>query len=462
VKKAEVQKFMLWLSIPGRQVSAFESAANVSYADADILVVEGVENASEVRRFLAQEGASAPVILVSDDERDRQKARALGCADLLVRPFERETAVTSVETALSLHFHREALEEKVKFDYALDAMADGVAILSPDLSIGRTNAKAKAFLGSAAASEPHFIEALKQTFRLRYAGDLVRDLGEKDLVFDAERPETASLRPLILEVRTSVARNSFRETTGIVATLRDVTEARLGAFQEEEFLNFISHKLRTPMAIVHKNASLFHKKVLGPLTPDQEKFMKVLFEKCCELVDSFEKLLGFTMLKSHKLDLPPEPIRLSEALPDRLEAFARRAAPKKLQWTVECPDDRIGANLNPKYFEMLMNALLENAVKFAEKDTVNVKAIVLPEGGRVALLIEDDGPGVPPEERERIFEAFYQVDKHRTLNVAGTGLGLAIARQIVTGFGGSISAAEAPGGGTSIRFDLPVARVQPV
>lgn len=397
-----------------------------------------------------------PSIVIVRTQEERHAAIYEGAADILTPDSGPDEILIKVETVIRLAENRASLEERARLDNVLDAMDDGIVLLGADLRIQRLNEKAKTFLGGAAAGE-HFTRLLTRAYRVADSEGLAKRFLSGPLTFDAERPETDATRALILEIRTNLVRDWTRETRGVVAALADVTERRHRSIQEEEFLNLISHKLRTPLAIVHKNASMFQQKVLGPLTPDQEKFMGVLHEKCCELVDSFEKLLGFTMLKSHALDLPPERLRLADVLPARVEAYFARKRGKKVEWTVEPPDPGACIDMHPKYFDMVLQNVLENAVKFADKDPVLIDVKSDTAGGEVVVSVWDNGPGIPPEDLEKVFEAFYQVDRHRTLNVAGTGLGLAIARRILQAHGGTMTVQSVLGEGSGFHLKFPAA-----
>lgn len=399
-----------------------------------------------------------PSIVIVRTEPERNAAIYAGAADLLSPDSAEDEILIKIETVLRLNENRASLEERARLDNVLDAMDDGIVLLGADLRIQRLNEKAKVFLGATSSGED-FVKILLRTYRTAEApAALAKHLLVGPALFDAERPETPELRPLVLEIRGNLVRDWMRQTRGVVLALSDVTERRLRAAQEEEFLNLISHKLRTPMAIVHKNASMFHQKILGPMTPDQERFMGVLYEKCCELTDSFEKLLGFTMLKSHALDLPPERLALAELLPARLEAYGARKRVKKVEWHVEVPDVSTAVSIHPKYFDMMFQNILENAVKFADKDPVRIDVQAgKSSGGDIVISVRDNGPGIPPEDREKVFEPFYQVDRDRTLNVAGTGLGLAIARRIAQAHGGCLDLESSLGQGSLFRLTLPAA-----
>lgn len=139
-----------------------------------------------------------------------------------------------------------------------------------------------------------------------------------------------------------------------------------------------------------------------------------------------------------------------------LESLARRTPGKKVTFQVQCKEKDMILHLNRRYFEMIFNNVIENGVKFNESSevTLSISAQILA-GERVRITVKDNGPGIPAEEWEKIFEQFYQVDKHRTLNIVGTGLGLAIAKHVATAMGGEIGVASKMGEGSEFHFIIP-------
>lgn len=378
--------------------------------------------------------AKVPLIMLSSRESQRQKAAEIGCADFLLRPFEPDELLIKVSTALLLSSHQGALEETGKFDHVLDAMQDGILVLNEKLEIEKANTRARDFFTDRSTL---FLERIKD-FKNNVEGSLSVVLVKGPLVFDLERPEAKDTRPLVLEARTNVIKDPFRNVIGVVVLLEDVTEKRKKSFQEEVFLNLISHKLKTPLSIVHKNAALFHQKVFGPLNADQEKFMGILYDKSCELVDSFEKLLGFTMIKTKRWDLTPEEISLGEHLAVIVETQTRKAKGRKLKFDLKIDPPDAVIQINRKYFDLILNNLIENALKFNDKETAEILLSAKRTQDGFEIEVRDNGCGIPPEDQERVFEEFYQVDKHRTLNVAGTGLGLSIVKYLTEACGGRI------------------------
>jgi signal transduction histidine kinase len=104
--------------------------------------------------------------------------------------------------------------------------------------------------------------------------------------------------------------------------------------------------------------------------------------------------------------------------------------------------------------------LLENAIGHTKEGGRVRLSVERGDGDRVSFAVEDDGPGIPAEQRERIFDRFHRTDVSRARSSGGTGLGLAIVRAIVVAHGGEVRAGSAAGGGARVEFELPGFRVQ--
>lgn len=400
-----------------------------------------------------------PVILICslEDKEKRSRGIEAGCDDFISKPFDRTEVQTRIDTILKLNYVRSALEGQAKFDSLFDYMDDGIVLLDNQLQITRVNEKARDLLKIDHMKENiYFPERLLRLYKVSYEGDLGQPMRERSLRFDIERPETESLRPLILELRSNVIKSAFRDISGIIVTLDDVTEIRNKVYKEEQFLNFISHKLQTPLAIVNKNATLFQKNIAGPLSEDQKILMNAIYEKSSELVESFEKLIQFMAVKNRQADLFNETIALDTYLPEQAGLAVKREKKKKVDLKVECETKGFQIRFDKKHLTIILQNLIENAIKFGDKDPVAilVSARKRPDEN-VEILIEDNGPGIPPEERENIFKPFYQVDKHRTGNIRGTGLGLAIVQHLISSHGGMIEVRSDLGKNTAFLLTLP-------
>jgi signal transduction histidine kinase len=169
-----------------------------------------------------------------------------------------------------------------------------------------------------------------------------------------------------------------------------------------------------------------------------------------ELDDLLEELLTFL-----RFDEPGEPFSPEEI---DLGAAIDRAASKHAPFR---PDVRVRAEIppgftlraHPRYFPRVLENLVANAVRHANSQ-VRVRASSGPDGGPATITVDDDGPGIPPADRERVFEPFVRTDSSRDRRSGGTGLGLAIVRRIVRRHGGTVTAGEGDLGGA--RFTVVV------
>ncbi|HAW86312.1 MAG TPA: hypothetical protein DCX65_08525 [Spirochaetaceae bacterium] len=153
------------------------------------------------------------------------------------------------------------------------------------------------------------------------------------------------------------------------------------------------------------------------------------------------------------------PLAIGELLAGLVEDFRPQATDRRLELSLVLPDyglpilraDR--ARLAQVFNNLLANAL----IACAEGGRIELRAAVAPAGDRLDVLCVDDGVGIAPEERERIFERFYRLDSSRNRRSGGSGLGLAISRELVRLHGGSLTAEANPAGrGSLLRVSLPL------
>ena len=141
------------------------------------------------------------------------------------------------------------------------------------------------------------------------------------------------------------------------------------------------------------------------------------------------------------------------------EVIAARAPDFKEQGvTLRLADTGCSARIriDRSEFARVLDNLWENSGKYRRGDTAVVRMSLSAEDGRLALDCDDDGMGAAPEELPKLFDTFYRTDPARANTAGGSGLGLAVVRQIVTAFGGHVSAAASPLGGLRIRIVLPI------
>jgi len=227
---------------------------------------------------------------------------------------------------------------------------------------------------------------------------------------------------------------------------------------KSRFFANVTHELRTPLTLL-----------LGPLDslraeeddPARSQLLATMGTNARRLLRQVEALLEGARLESGRLRLHPQPGHLGRLLAELAAATAPHAERRGLTLRTEALDALPESVFDVEKVETIAANLLSNAVKFTPSGGhVTVRAAAV--GERIAFEVEDDGPGIPEDQLEKIFERFHQVDAPHTRAEGGTGLGLALARELARLHGGDVSVRSPPGKGSIFRVELPlVAQVRP-
>jgi signal transduction histidine kinase len=232
--------------------------------------------------------------------------------------------------------------------------------------------------------------------------------------------------------------DSFDEMTGRLET----NEAR-----RRELLADIAHELRTPLQAIHGSVE----GMLDGLYPADAAHLRSVIERTDMMARLLEDLRTLSMAESGVLELHREPVDPLAAARGVADAVRPVAGTRGVSIEVEASDGSpASVEADPTRLDEILANLVTNAFQHTPaQGRITVTVGAGPEGG-ASYTIDDTGPGIPPDQRARVFERFVT-----SADSGGTGLGLAIARRLVEAHGGSIEAGAAPGGGTRIRFVLP-------
>lgn len=236
----------------------------------------------------------------------------------------------------------------------------------------------------------------------------------------------------------------------------DWMRQRLAELEEQKsrFLRHLSHELKTPLTSLREGAELLADGVVGPLSGEQRQVAEILRHSGIQLQQLIEDLLSYNSLSQNTLQLNLCPVPLRPIIENVLRDQELAARTKQLQPEVQGDAPMVQAD--EEKLRVIVDNLLSNAVKFS------------PVGGRIDLMlghagrdatldVVDQGPGIAAEDRDRIFEAFYQGRAAADGYVKGTGLGLAIANELALAHGGRITVVDNPAGGAHFRLTLPLA-----
>jgi|DewCreStandDraft_4_1066084.scaffolds.fasta_scaffold00018_52 two-component system phosphate regulon sensor histidine kinase PhoR len=239
-----------------------------------------------------------------------------------------------------------------------------------------------------------------------------------------------------------------------ILVFSDLTRLKQLERVRQEFVANVSHELRTPLSHIKG----YVETLLTGAASDpalQQRCLQTIARNANRLELLIEDLLTLAELESGQVALQPRPISLPDFVGKILQDFQPRASARQIQLESQVPPLRVRAD--PLRLEQVLANLLDNAIKYGRQGGhVWVRARTSSDEW-VEVAVADDGPGLPPEACERVFERFYRVDKARSREQGGTGLGLAIVKHIVQRHGGRVWVESQPGRGATFYFTLPSA-----
>jgi two-component system phosphate regulon sensor histidine kinase PhoR len=237
-----------------------------------------------------------------------------------------------------------------------------------------------------------------------------------------------------------------------VGIFRDVTPIARTEAMRRRFVADVSHELRTPVASIAAAAE-----TLLDAAPDREdagQLTALIARQAGRMRDLIEDLTDLSRIESGTLELAWEPVPLLPLVREVAEDLSPRATPRRVSIEAE-GDASVAVYGDRRRLVQIVHNLLDNAVKFSPEGE-RVTAAVTAADGRVVLAIEDRGPGIPPAEREKIFQRFYQTDPSRSKAKPGTGLGLAIVKHLAALHHAQVTVGGEPGQGAAFRVSFPV------
>jgi signal transduction histidine kinase len=229
---------------------------------------------------------------------------------------------------------------------------------------------------------------------------------------------------------------------------------------KSDFVAHVSHELRTPLTAIKGAVDLILREVAGPLTEKQIHYLSRVRSNTQHLGGLINDLLDLAKIESGRIEVKSSRVSLSGLVHEAVEVLRPVAAGKiiALEATVREPSILVWADRD-KINQVLTN-LIGNAIKFTPvQGKVTVSASRNGEES-VQVSVSDTGPGVPLDEREKIFAKFYRVAEGNGENSKGTGLGLAIAKALVELHGGKIWVESEPSRGSTFYFTLPLSALQ--
>jgi signal transduction histidine kinase len=346
--------------------------------------------------------------------------------------------------------------ERQKFDTVIQKMGDGVVVCTADWKIAAINSSAQKYLSITEVENVNLVDFILKNYSVSIPKEEMIDVSRSHKTFDVIRQETEQFKALYLEVSLDVLKDTPEKVSNVIMAIRDVTDARTEELMKQDFLSLMSHKLRTPLNVITQSASIIQKEnICGPLNDKQKKYIESVLRQSRLLTNLIDALLKFTELNTMKLDLQKEEIVLCDYLPLLVNPMIEGIKDKKIELEIDCPDKCYVIRINKSHMDMIMRNLVENAIKFNDKEVIKINISIKKSAQELEISIYDNGRGIPAEDREKIFEKFYQIEKFFTGNVEGAGLGLALVKRLVSAYRGQIDLKSEIGKGATFTIRLP-------
>ena len=276
----------------------------------------------------------------------------------------------------------------------------------------------------------------------------------------SEFPVEISLSPVVTRDGTFVA-SAIRDVTERKTSERKLqelnTELEMAGRAKDDFLASMSHELRTPLNAIIGFTGTLLMRLPGPLNDEQERQLGIVQWSARHLLSLINDILDLAKIESGKIELHFEAVPVKEVVKDVAASLAALASEKGLEFTSSVSEDGKSAVTDRRALRQILLNLTDNAIKYTEKGSVRVDVRGTTWNDRPAIVVRviDTGVGIKPEDRQRLFEAFEQLEPLRTRRFEGTGLGLYLCRNLAALLGGALRLTSEYGSGSTFTLFLP-------
>jgi signal transduction histidine kinase/CHASE2 domain-containing sensor protein len=240
---------------------------------------------------------------------------------------------------------------------------------------------------------------------------------------------------------------------GVVALISDITKRVELDQMKTETLQLVSHELRTPLTSIQGLSDVLIK---FPVAADETReILRTINSEAVRLSETINRYLDLTRLESGAQPLHLTPVSCQQLIAGCLHNLSLFAAERKIMLTPRVDPNVPVLQVDAQLLTQAVNNLLSNAIKYSPPETEVIIAVELDHTG-VKISVRDQGFGIPEEERERIFQKFYRLEREMVSGIVGTGLGLPLVKEIVEQHSGRITFESAPATGSTFTIHLPI------
>jgi PAS domain S-box-containing protein len=351
---------------------------------------------------------------------------------------------------------RETTVSRDELDLILEKMGESLVVTAIDGNIVRVN-RATCLLSGAAESDL-IGQNIRRLFRapsgypsllqVAMSGESVQGL-ETDLM-------TASGESVPVMVSVAPLAGSPAKSKGYVVLAADLSERLRVEEQKDEFVTMVHHEVRAPLTAVRGAIGLLSGGVAGELSESARELVDIAFRNSERMERLVGDILASRKLDSGRMDFQLEEVSPSDLLKQAIEATSAYADKFDVGFEVASDLGDVTIRVDPDRFIQVITNVLSNAVRYSSPGDL-VRVVARRIDALVRISVEDHGPGIAEDFRDRVFEKFARADDGSWRHRSGTGLGMSISKAIMEELGGAIHFETTAGKGSTFFIDVPVA-----
>ncbi len=347
--------------------------------------------------------------------------------------------------------------EKLRIQAIAESSPDGLVMFEPGDLVGFINPTAIRLLHlpdllppapfDIAMLPPAAAVRLQEVRQRAQAGDAAQE-------YEHAEPERR-----VLQVREVQLRSPGGKSHGCLLHLHDITRDRVIDEMKSDFVSLVSHELRTPLVSILGFSSYMLTGKMGQVSDTHRTAVESINRQAKRLSAIISDFLDISRIESGKVEIARRPVPVVQIAEKVVEDLKPQASEKCIFVEAVISGSEpstlpvVALGDEARITQVLTN-LVGNALKFTEREG-SVRVLLSRMNGEVVCRVRDSGCGIPPDELDRVFDRFYQVEKVVTRKTGGTGLGLAIVKNIVEAHGGRVWIESQVGEGTTVSFTLP-------
>jgi len=332
-----------------------------------------------------------------------------------------------------------------------NSMVEGVLLLDGEERVRLVNQALEHLFGLTGDLRGRTLMEALRLHELQELVSRVRAVGQV-LGFELELP---GLDSRCLQVNATALLDRSGKQRGMILVFHDLTRLKQLENTRQEFVANVSHELRTPLSMIKG----YVETLINGAKDDPNvatRFLQTIEKHADRLTYLIEDLLTISRLESGQVVMNLQKVELRSVAGDVINDLQSRARNKQVVLENQIADE-IAVRADADRIQQVLFNLVDNAIKYGRLEgQVWLNARFAGEQF-VEVSVRDNGPGIPPDSLDRVFERFYRVDKARSREQGGTGLGLSIVKHIIQSHGGEVWVESQVGQGTTFFFTLPLA-----